>query len=252
MADKRRNQNGLHMEAHGQGPALLLTHGFGATCRMWDEQIEEFTDRHRLITWDLPGHGQSTPASARKITPGRLMTGMLSVLDHAEAPRAVLVGLGLGGALSLRFWRAHRARVRAMVLIGVTPGLRGAATRMLWNAQVAAQAGWLERDGLEALEGGAEVDPRLHTDSAALAEAARGLLTQPDAGALDWLAEIDVPVLILTGGDDQPNLTAARHMARVIPGARAVVIPRANHAVTMHKPDAANAAIREFLGRLPP
>jgi pimeloyl-ACP methyl ester carboxylesterase len=60
-----------------------------------------------------------------------------------------------------------------------------------------------------------------------------------------------VPVLILVGSEDQPNLTAAAFMARTLPNARQVVIPRANHAANIHKPNAVNAAIRDFLGRLP-
>src|SRR5258708_27005371 len=55
----RRNGSNIHHEAHGSGASILLTHGFGATSRMWDEQIEEFTDRYRLILWDLPAHCES-------------------------------------------------------------------------------------------------------------------------------------------------------------------------------------------------
>jgi pimeloyl-ACP methyl ester carboxylesterase len=241
----------LHLESHGRGPAILLTHGFGATSRMWDEQIEEFTDRFRLIPWDLPGHGQSKVPS-RDVSPESLTANMAAILDVAETERAVLIGLGFGGTLSLRFCRAYPARVRGLVLIGTMPGLRSGPARTLWNARAEAQAVAVERDGLDALEGGAEVDPRLHADAAHLAWAARVLLPERDDGLLAWLAEIDVPVLILVGGDDRPNLSAAAFMARTIPNAREVVVPRANHAVNIHKPDAANAAIRDFLGRLPP
>ena len=238
------------MEAHGQGPAVLLTHGFGATGRMWDEQIEEFTGRYRLIAWDLPGHGESR-FPKRTIGPDALADDMAAVLDAAEEDRAVAIGLGVGGALSLRFWRRHPRRVRGLVLIGTMPGLRGPIVRDIANNRAESQAAALERDGLDALEGGAEADPRLHANAEELAAAARLLLIQGDDGALPWLTEIDVPVLILVGGEDRPNLTAADYMARMIPDARKVIIPRANHAANIHKPEAVNAAIRTFLGRLP-
>jgi len=250
LARPRRNGTGIHQEAHGQGAAILLTHGFGATSRMWDEQIEEFTDRYRLILWDLPGHGESA-APKKTTTPDSLVAIMLTILDAAHAASTVLIGLGIGGALALRFWRVHRERVRALVLIGTTPGLRSGAAREIWNGQVGELAAAVERDGLDALEGGAEVDPGLHSCPLGLASAARLLLTQRDDGARPWLAEIDVPVLILVGSEDRPNLTAAEYMARTIPNARMTVIPRANHAANIHKPAAVNAAIREFLGRLP-
>ena len=245
MPEKNR---ALHVEAHGQGSALLLTPGFGATTRMWDEQVEEFTDRHQLILWDLPGHGESPAPDA--MAPDTPVRHMAAILDGKKIRRAVLMGLGFGGLLSLRFWRAYPDRVRGLILIGTQPGLRSAATRALANAQVEAQARALETHGLDALEGGAEADPRLHANANALAAAARALLIQTDPGALPWLAEIDVPTLILAGGDDKPNLSAAHYMARVIPGARAIVVPRANHAANLHKPNAVNAAAAVFLGRL--
>ena len=241
----------LHRESHGEGPPIVLTHGFGATCRMWDEQIEEFTNRFRLIPWDLPGHGESSLSrDPGAYTPNAAVDFMLTLVE--ETPPAILIGLGVGGALSLRFWRTHRTHVRAMILIGTVPGLRTGLTREIGNARADMLAAALEHDGLDALDGGAEVDPRLHADAQGLAMAARGLLRQTDEGALAFLPEIDVPVLILTGGDDKPSLTAAHYMARTIPGARLSIVARANHAVNMHKPGAANAAIGDFLSKLPP
>ncbi len=218
---------------------------------MWDEQVEEFTDRYRLILWDLPGHGESE-APDSETSPDSLTGDMLAILDGAQEDRAVLGGLGAGGTLALRFWRAHPERVRGLVLIGTMPGLRSVAAREIWNGQVGDLAASIERDGLDAMEGGAEVDPHLHACHLSVAMAARAVLTQRDEGALPWLGQIDVPVLILVGSEDRPNLTAAAYMARIIPNARQVVIPRANHAANIHKPEAVNAAIRDFLGRLPP
>ena len=227
---------------------MLLTHGYGATCRMWDEQIEAFTDRFRLLVWDLPGHGRSLEFD---LGPDDLIAHMEKMLDRAKVKRAVLGGLGIGASLALRFWRAHPARVRGLVLIGAMPGLRGGAVRSIWNNQVELQASLLEREGLAALEGGAEVDPGQHTSAMRLATATRRLLARTDDEALPWLREIDVPVLILAGSEDRPNLSAAHFMAREIPDARIQVITRANHAVTLDKSDAANAAIDAFSRRLP-
>jgi pimeloyl-ACP methyl ester carboxylesterase len=246
-----RDGAGIHHETHGQGAAILLTHGFGATSRMWDEQIEEFTDRYRLILWDLPGHG-NTEARVSVTTPDSLVLDMHAILDAEEADRVVVGGLGIGGLLALRFWRAFPGRVRALILLGTIPGLRSPTARAIWNRQVEEMATSVERDGLGALEGGIEVDPRLHACPRALAGAARMLLMQHDEGALPWLPEIDVPVLTLVGSEDRPNLTAAEFMARTIPNARKAIIPRANHAANIHKPSAVNAVIGDFLRRLPP
>ena len=252
MPEAWRSENTIHFETHGAGPSILLTHGFGATCRMWDEQIEEFTDRYQMILWDLPAHGQSGPRPPDGMTADRLVEEMAAVLDRAAAGRAVLVGLGIGGSLSLRFWRAHPSRVRGLILIGVIPGFREPLTREFWNDHIEQMASGLDTNGLKWLEGGAEVDPQAHEDAKALAAAARAMLTRNDEGCHAWLTEIDVPVLVLAGGEDKPTLTAARYMARRIEDARLVIVPRANHAVNIHKPAPTNKAIREFLAMLPP
>ena len=54
-----RDGVGIYYETHGQGPAILLSHGYSATCRMWDGQIAALQDRFRVIVWDMRGHGQS-------------------------------------------------------------------------------------------------------------------------------------------------------------------------------------------------
>ena len=61
MAVAKLDRDGvaIHYEVHGQGPAILLSHGYSATCRMWDGQIAAFKDRYKIIVWDMRGHGES-------------------------------------------------------------------------------------------------------------------------------------------------------------------------------------------------
>ena len=54
-----RDGVGICYEMHGEGPAILLSHGYSATCRMWDVQVAALRDRFRVIVWDMRGHGQS-------------------------------------------------------------------------------------------------------------------------------------------------------------------------------------------------
>ena len=49
----------IHYEVHGEGPPLILTHGYSSTSAMWHEQIAPLSKRHRLVLWDMRGHGQS-------------------------------------------------------------------------------------------------------------------------------------------------------------------------------------------------
>jgi len=115
LAQLRRNGASIHYETHGSGAPILLTHGVGATSRMWDEQVEEFTDRYRLILWDLPGHGQSEPSTGT-LTANNLTKDILAILDAAEAARAVLIGLGAGGLMKVPGGQASLSDVTHVVL----------------------------------------------------------------------------------------------------------------------------------------
>ena len=59
MAKLNRDGVELYYEVHGEGPALLLTHGYSATSQMWRGQVEALSKHHTLVLWDMRGHGQS-------------------------------------------------------------------------------------------------------------------------------------------------------------------------------------------------
>ena len=76
MARLDRDGVAIHYEVHGQGPAILLSHGYSATCRMWDGQIEALRDRFQVIVWDMRGHGESDyPDRSRRVFRGRHRRG---------------------------------------------------------------------------------------------------------------------------------------------------------------------------------
>ena len=59
MPTLTRDGVALYYEVHGAGPTLLLSHGFSATSAMWQGQIAALSATHRLVLWDMRGHGRS-------------------------------------------------------------------------------------------------------------------------------------------------------------------------------------------------
>src|SRR5262249_41892068 len=59
MAKLDRNGVKIHYEVHGKGPAILLSHGYSSTSRMWDDQVAALKDRYQVIVWDFRGHGET-------------------------------------------------------------------------------------------------------------------------------------------------------------------------------------------------
>lgn len=243
----------IHYEVHGDGPPLILTHGYSSTSAMWREQIAPLSKHHRLILWDMRGHGQSDyPEDPGAYSEALTVADIAALLDAVGAERAIVGGLSLGGYMSLAFYRAHPERVRALLIIDTGPGFKKDDTREAWNRRALDTAEQLEREGLNVLKSGSrERSTVQHRDARGLALAARGMLTQRDARVMELLPEIKVPSLIVVGADDTPFLAASDYMAAKIPGARKVAIPNAGHAVNIDQPQAFIAAVEPFLANLP-
>lgn len=243
----------IHYEVHGTGVPLLLTHGFSSTSAMWQGQIDALARDHRLVLWDMRGHGQSDYPDDPKAYSEALTVGdMAAILDAVGAERAIVGGLSLGGYMSLAFYRAHPERVRALLIIDTGPGFKKDETREVWNRRAFDTAERFEREGLDVLKSASrERSTVSHRNAKGLALAARGMLTQRDAKVMELLPDIKVPSLIVVGADDTPFLAASDYMAAKIPGAQKVVIPSAGHAVNIDQPQAFVDAVVPFLKNLP-
>src|SRR6266446_5109752 len=239
----------IYYEVHGSGPPLLLTHGYSSTSAMWQGQIEALSKRHKLVLWDMRGHGQSDyPDDPRAYSEALTVAYMAALLDEVGATSAIVGGLSLGGDMSLAFYRAHPERVRALLIIDTGPGFKKDDAREVWNKRAHDTGDRFDREGLEVLKSGSrERSSVTHRDATGLARAARGMLTQRDARVIESLPDIKVPSLIVVGADDTPFLAASDYMAAKIPGAQKVVIPAAGHSANLDQPQAFNAAVLGFL-----
>ena len=253
MAMLDRDGVGLYYEVHGNnGPVILLTHGYSATSQMWTGQVAELSRDHRLVTWDMRGHGQSdSPEDPAAYSESATVEDMEALLDAVGAKTAIVGGLSLGGYMSLAFNRAHSDRVEALLIIDTGPGYKNDEAREGWNRTSLKTAERYETEGLALLEtGSAERRTAQHRSAKGLALAARGMLTQRDAGVIASLPDIKVPSIVVVGSEDTPFLAASSYMAAKIPGARLATIEGAGHAANIDKPEAFNAAIRGFLDGL--
>jgi pimeloyl-ACP methyl ester carboxylesterase len=252
MARFVRDGVSLYYEDHGVGPAIVLSHGFGATSQMWRGQVDALRDRYRILTWDMRGHGQSDyPDDQALYSMAHTIADMAALLDHCQVKVAVIGGLSLGGYATLAFNLAYPDRCRALMLFDTGPGFKKDEAREAWNTRARERALKFEQEGLAARSDSAEAQLAQHRDATGLARAARGMLTQQDARVINTLPEIAVPVLVLVGEEDVPFVPAADYMAAKIPHSQKIVIPIAGHAANLHNPSAFNRAMADFLDALP-
>ncbi|WP_293904210.1 alpha/beta fold hydrolase [Phenylobacterium sp.] len=253
MATLNREGVDLYYQVHGdKGPVILLTHGYSATSQMWEGQVEALSKDHKLVIWDMRGHGQSdSPEDPALYSEPATVADMAALLDAVGAGTAIVGGLSLGGYMSLAFNRVHGDRVEALLIIDTGPGYKNDQAREGWNKTSLKTAERYEIEGLALLEkGSAERRTARHKSAKGLALAARGMLTQRDAGVMASLPEIKVPAIVVVGSEDTPFLAASDYMAAKIPGAKKAIIEGAGHAANIDKPEAFNAAILGFLSGL--
>src|SRR4030081_3645157 len=252
MPNINRDGVKIYYEVRGDGPPLLLTHGYSSTSAMHQVQVAAPSKHHKLVLWDMRGHGQSDyPDDPAAYSEALTVADIGALLDAVGAERAIVGGLSLGGYMSLAFYRAHPQRVRALLIIDTGPGFKKDDAREAWNKRAHETGDRFEREGLAVLKSlSRERSSVSHRDALGLARAARGMLTQRDARVIELLPNIKVPSLVVVGADDTPFLAASDYMATKIPGAKKVVIPAAGHAVNIDQPQAFIDAVVPFLDGL--
>ena len=252
----------LHVEIDGDGPAIVLAHGFGGSARNFNPQVRALRSRVRIVRYDARGHARSeAPVAADAYTPETFVEDMGRVVGAAGVPAVVVGGLSMGAATALRFALAEPERVRG-VLLAAFPADAGDPGTV---AAVAARfADAIEGDGLEAAGERFVWGPTSGLDSRAAALVRQGFLEHPPHGLAHVLrgviarqprvadlapalAGMDLPVLVVVGDRDRHSVPPSRALARVLPRARLVVVPAAGHVVNLHRPAAFDAALLGWL-----
>lgn len=251
----------LNAEATGEGATLVLAHGFTQTGRLWGRFGELVSEGRRTVSVDLPGHGGSSEIRADLVDGGRLL------VEAAGTTPFDLLGYSLGARFALHAaLRAPEAIVRLVLLSG-TAGIEDEAER--------ADRRRRDDDLAARLEGGQPVDAfvdewlaspmfaTLRSSSAGAEERRRntaaGLassLRLAGAGVQlplwDRLAELTVPVLVVTGATDQRYQALGRRLAAAVPNGVFAVVPGAGHAVHLEQPALCARVVRGFLDPAPP
>jgi pimeloyl-ACP methyl ester carboxylesterase len=256
----RADVNGLSVayERSGDGPALVLLHGFTHDSRVWRPQLEGLADEFTTIAWDAPGAGQSAdpPETFGIIDWADCLAGFL---DTAGVHHADIVGLSWGGLLAQEFYRRHAARVRSLVLADTYAGWKGSLPEPVPEERLAAclrdaslPANEFVPRYLTGMFG--ESPPQDARDELAgimfdFHPAGFRLMATALAHAdtRDLLPRIQVPTLLVWGeADVRSPMTVAHQMHDAIPGARLVVIPGAGHVSNLEEPARFNAEVRAF------
>jgi pimeloyl-ACP methyl ester carboxylesterase len=107
----------IHFEVHGSGdPTLVFVHGWACDESYWDAQVQYFSERYRVVTVDLAGHGESG-LNREEWTMEAFGEDVAAVADHLGLENAVLVGHSMGAAVIVEATRRVADRVIGLVVV---------------------------------------------------------------------------------------------------------------------------------------
>jgi 3-oxoadipate enol-lactonase len=246
-------------EARGDGAPLLLVMGLGYARWGWDPVVEPLTRRHRVITFDNRGIGESEKPPG-PYTAAEMADDAVAVLDEHGVERADVVGTSLGGMIAQELALAHPERVDRLVLACTTPGGVRAAPfpshflRLLAEAPMHEPAVALRRFVENSLAPGAPAAlvERIYERRLANPPDPAGWQAQAAAGTTydgyDRVTRITAPTLIVHGTEDNVVATAnAEILGSLIPNARVELLDGCGHLFFWEQPERFVELVEEFL-----
>lgn len=269
--------NGIDMwyEISGDGPLLVLNHGFAGPTSGWPAVIDEIRPRFRLLLYDVRGHGRTSVPDAATFTMPQFAAGLAGLMDALDIKRAHIGGVSMGGMISAHFACFYPGRIESVLLCDTTAGNGGDPStaavereiveifeRLYQIVEKHGLKGLIERENRYRHEGDAyaarstqtleQQDARnwrkleMMTPEGYLA-ANIALRERPDLTARTPL--IEAPVLVSCGEWDMFYPCAERDH-RLIPNSRLATVRGAAHDTLAYQPQKWKRAVFDFFDDL--
>ena len=258
----------LYYEETGSGTPILFVHEFAGDYRSWEPQVRAFSRRFRCITYNARGYPPSeVPAQLAKYSQDIHVDDMAAVLDALKIPRAHIVGCSMGGYAAVHFAIRYANRAFSATAIGAGFG-SDPDKRDQFLKDTEAQAKRFDDLGMPAAVSDYKIGPsrvqfqnrdrrgfdefaRQFEEHSALGSAhtLRGVQAKrPSVYSLEkGLRRCKVPMLIVSGDEDDNCLEPGIFIKRVCMSANLLVVPATGHAVNLEEPDLLNRALLDFM-----
>lgn len=224
--------------AAGGDPVLLLHGGLGSTLN-WGNQVPALTGKHKVIAVDSRGHGRST-RSAQAFGYELMASDVLAMMDRLKLDKVSIIGWIDGGIIGLVLAMQHPERVSKLFAYGANYNLSGV------NPAVETNPVFGQAIGI-AMENYQKLSPTPGEFDNFLKQISAMWFSQPDFKP-DQLGAIKIPTVIADGQYEEAILPAHTvELAKLIPGAKLVIIPNVSHMGMWQDPAAFNKEMTAFL-----
>jgi non-heme chloroperoxidase len=261
----------LYYEDHGSGTPVVLIHGYPLSGASWEKQVAAlFNAGYRVITYDRRGFGKSSqPTSGYNYD--TFAEDLHEVINHLKLREFCLVGFSMGGGEVARYLEKYGSKdvSKAVIISGVPPfllktadnpeGVDGSVFAGIEKAVAADRyaffTGFFQNFynsdiflGKRVSEQAVQASWNVAAGSSATASLACVATWHEDFR--ENLARIDVPTLVIHGDADRilPITAAGLRTAKLIKGARLLVVKDGPHCITWTHAEEVNAALVSFLG----
>lgn len=266
----------MHYRDEGQGPTLLLIHGFSSSLQSWEPWVQRLAtgdqriNDYRVITLDLPGHGLTRAPAGYQASMENYRDLVAAFAESQHLDSFALAGNSMGGHVAWEYALAHPEQVNALILVdaaGWEPATANETEPMIFKLLRNPVLGpvlrdldntTLTRQGLQA----AFADPALADDAMVTrytemsrAPGHREILVDLASGragrhfaTAERLAALHMPVFILWGAEDHLiPASDAQRFHDAIPGSQVLVMEHVGHLPQEEAADASAMAVHEFL-----
>ncbi len=258
------NQIKYRIDVQGEGPPVLLLHGFTGSLHTWDQLIEIYKHDFQFICVDLPGHGKTVADTS--FTMESVCDDLNELLDELSISTAHVIGYSMGGRTALSFTMLHPTRVRSLILESASPGLYSTHEQLARQVKDEGLAEEIENNGVEQFvnkwenlsmfesqkELSADVkksirQERMNQSAYGLAASLRGMGTGIQPSWWDKLSVFPRKVLLLTGEKDDKFCNISKEMNEHFQHSTHRVISQTGHAIHVEQPRIFGTIVREFL-----
>ncbi|MBI1279710.1 MAG: alpha/beta fold hydrolase [Anaerolineaceae bacterium] len=258
----------IYYEVAGEGETLVLSHAGFVDSGMWDDQWKVFSEKYRVIRYDMRGFGKS----GKLDHPVARRDDLGTLLDRLKVKQAHLLGCSMGGEIVIDYALEHPERVLSLTAVSAVPSgfeMQGEPPAEIIELFQAARNRDLERqselqirlwvDGPfrqpeqvdTVVRQRAAAMNRIPVENATFFNVDMQAPENPPSPALPQLGHIQVPTLIIAGAlDNSEILRASEVMHQAIPSSQKYIIDDAAHVPNMEEPAQFNHIVLDFLSRI--
>ena len=246
------NDAEIYYEIHGDGDLpLILIHGIGGNLNTFKAQIDYFSDKHKVIAYDVRGHGKSSKPRG-DYSFQVFSDDLYAFMQGLKINKAIVVGHSMGGGIAATFAIDHPEMVSTLILLSTsTKGDKKAYyqswpfTHLMFKATMKMLVDQQSDESTTKEEKEAFINSALNTSKYVFNQCLKGI---SNYDIRDRLAQIKSPTLIITGDKDTMTPSTESHILNEgIKGSKLLVIPNAKHLIIILNAKEVNETIAEFI-----